>query len=366
MKLLRHLYFAVIIGIYFLLTACQEAPPPKVQEQIRALKTITINQLASAQTRTFSGVVQAADSTRLSFEIGGKVQDIRFNVGDRVIKGEILASLDRNPYELDVTAAKADLDKAIADYDNKKKEFKRYKSLSKNGYISKSQLDKTQAAQDTARNSVTYARAKLNLAQRDLKNTELRAPFDGFVAKKNIEVHEEINAGQPIFDLDAEGALEVHMVVPESVIGRLYIGSNTTTVFSSAPSVVTDGRIIEIGSSADTANSFPVTSSLLGSPEALRPGMTAEVTISLKENSGTQGYLVPIAALLAQIDKPSTPIVFVYDPNDSTVHRREVKIVSLQENLVVINEGLNAGDILAAAGLSFLNDGQKVRLLEGQ
>lgn len=366
MKWLHHLKIAVVISLYFLLTACQEAPPPNVKEQVRSLKTITVNQLASSQTRTFSGVVQAADSTRLSFEIGGKVQVISFKVGDRVKKGEILASLDKHPYELDVTAAKADLDKAKADFDNKKKEYNRYKSLAKNGYISKSQLDQAQAALDTSKNSVTFARAKLNLAQRDLKNTELRAPFDGFIANKDIEVHEEVNAGQAIFDVDAEGALEVRLVVPESVIGRLYIGANTSTVFPSAPSVVTSGRIIEIGSSADTANSFPVTSSLLDSPQGLRPGMTAEVTISLKTNSGAQGYLVPNAALLPQIDKPSTPMVFVYDPDSSTVHRREVKVASVQENLVVINEGLNAGDILAAAGLSFLNDGQKVRLLEGQ
>ncbi|MEJ1418425.1 MAG: efflux RND transporter periplasmic adaptor subunit [Candidatus Sedimenticola sp. (ex Thyasira tokunagai)] len=365
MSLLHNLSSVAILGVLLMQSACRQAPPP-AQEQVRALKTITVNQLASAQTRTFSGVVQAADSTSLSFEVGGKVQAIQVNVGDRVKKGEILARLDKEPYKLDVTAANADLDKAQADYGNKKTEFERYQTLAKKGLVSKSQLDQSRTARDTTRNSVTFARAKLSLAQRDLKNTELRAPFDGFVAKKDIDVHVEVSAGRHVFDLDAEGALEVRLSVPEGVVNRLYLGATTRTVFPSAPSAVTDGRITEIGSAADTANAFPVAVSLLESPATLHPGITAEVTILLKQDADMQGYLVPSATLLPQIDKPRTSIVFVYDPASSTVHRREVKMAGVRENLVVIKEGVTDGEILAAAGLSFLSDGQKVRLLDEQ
>ena len=85
---------AAVIAIA--LAGC-EPPPPAVVEQVRAIKTITVTEFASGQTRKYSGIVQATDSSSLSFQVGGNVQEVNVNLGDHVEQGQVLATLDKKP-----------------------------------------------------------------------------------------------------------------------------------------------------------------------------------------------------------------------------------------------------------------------------
>ena len=93
--ILRILPFALASLV---LAACGEEPP-EVAEQIRAIKTITITQLATGQERRYSGIVQATDSSSLSFQVSGNVKSVAVERGERVTKGQVLAALDTKPYE---------------------------------------------------------------------------------------------------------------------------------------------------------------------------------------------------------------------------------------------------------------------------
>jgi len=97
-----------------LLAACGEEPAD-VPEQIRPIRTFTVTEVASGQMRRFSGVVEASDSSSLSFQVGGTVLEVLVNQGDQVTQGQVLAELDREPYELNVKAAEADLERMLAD-----------------------------------------------------------------------------------------------------------------------------------------------------------------------------------------------------------------------------------------------------------
>ena len=95
----------------------------------------------------------------------------------------------------------------------------------------------------------------------------------------------------------------------------------------------------------------------------MNPGMTAEVSLILAEEGRPTGYLIPLQAILPG-EKAGQGYVFVYDAVASTVKKVPVRCRGNEKNLMVIEEGLAEGDIIATAGVSFLVDGMKVRLLE--
>ena len=342
-----------------------EQEQPEIIPQIRAIKTFTVTEVASGQTRKFSGRVYATDSSTLSFQVAGNVQKMLVNQGDRVKKAQIMAVLDKQPYKLDVKSAQADLQKARSGQTQASQEYRRQEKLFKKGWIAKARLDRALRSKDSAASQVDFATSKLNLARRDLRLTELRAPYDGAISRKRIDAFVEVKTGQPVYDIEAAGALEVRFDIPETTISRITLGMPVSVTFPTAPGEVLQARITEIGSSAGRANAFPVKAGLDDPPSQVRSGMTAEATVLLKQEGSDSAYLVPLAAI-APADKSRQGYIFIYDATTQTVKKNLVKAKGVSDNLVHVYEGVKAGDVVAAAGVSFLNDGQKVKLMRQQ
>ena len=358
-RLLIKILFLAIIWVA--VTACKEKI--EIVEEVRALKTITVSELATGQIRKFSGIVMATDSSNLSFEVSGKVETVNVDIGDRVRKGQILAVLDKEPYRLDVDAAQAELVTAKAKVVNTKEEYERQERVYQQGAGAKSKLDRAKYNYNAAQSQVEYQIAKLNLAKRNLRKTMLTSPYDGHIAWRSVDPHEEIMVGQKVFVIDAKGTLEVNLAVPETTIHRLHIGTSATVGFPTLPGYTVKGRISFIGSAAVKANAFPVKVELIEPHASINPGMTAEVSLLLKDDSQTTGYLVPIQAILPA-KEAGQGYVFVYDSNTSTVRKAPIRTLGTERNMTIVSDGLSAGDIIAIAGVSFLDDGMKVKLME--
>jgi RND family efflux transporter MFP subunit len=352
----------MLAAVALSLGGCGEEPPKPV-EQIRSIKTVTVTEPASGQTRKYSGIVQATDTSFLSFQIGGNVQTVKVNLGDKVTKGQVLATLDQRSYALNVQAAGAELSKARAGLEQSKAEYARQKQLFEKGWVAKQRVDRVFRSFESAKSQVDYAIAKLNLAKRDVLHTKLKAPFNGIIAKKLVEPHMEVRAGQKLFEINAEGSLEVSFDIPETIIARITPGMPVSIAFPTAQNCACRGRITEVGSVAGRANAFPVKAALIDPPRTIRAGMTAEVTIVIKHDERGTAYLVPLAAI-APGDKPREGYVFIFDPTTGTVRRSLVKGRGATENMAQIYQGVDAGDIIAIAGVSFLTDGQKVKLMK--
>jgi len=351
---------AAVFATTALLAACEEDQAPPV-EYVRAIKTFTVIELASGQVRKFSGLVQATQTSALSFQIPGNVRKVAVKLGDRVKKGQVLAVLDKKPYQLDVQAATADLEKARANLQQKRAEYGRQKKLYAKKWIAKARLDRVLSAYESTKSQVNYAVAKLNLAKRDLANTTLRAPFSGSIAGKYIDPFVEVRAGKKLFDLDIAGTLEVAFDVPETVISRIAVGMPVSFKFVAKGAARGKGRLTEIGSAAGRANAFPVKASLVDPSPDIRSGMTTEVTLVFESESRTAGYMVPLAAI-APGKAEREGYVFVFDDKAGAVRKRPVKARGAQENMIAV-EGVKPGDVIAIAGVNFLVDGQKVKLL---
>ena len=357
----RRLGVLLLAVVAIALSACGEEPP-EVVEKIRAIKTVTVAERGSGQLNRFPGLIEAVDTSVLSFEVAGNTREVNVRVGDRVTKGQKLATLDESQFQLHVDSAKAEVGRSKAVLAEKQNDYDRQSTLYKKEWVSKAALDQAVAARDSAVNGLAYANSKLNLARRDLDKTELLAPFDGVIATKYADPFQEVARGEKIFDIYIEGAMEVVLNVPETKIGEIYQGLPADVSFPAENIEPLVGRVSEVGSVASEANAYPVKVILANPPSSVLPGMTAEASLVLGSEGSDSSFLVPFSAI-APGDDPGRGYVFVFDSATSTVNRTAVKGKGVRDNRVMITEGVKAGDVIAIAGVSFLRDGQKVKLM---
>ena len=354
---IRGLLSLAVGGFLF---GCGQEPQP-VPEQVRPIRTFTITDVASGQSRRFSGLIEAIDSSSLSFEVPGNVQRVAVNQGDAVRQGQVLASLDEEPYRLAVQAAEAELQRARAFLTQARADYERNTRLLEQRAVARVQYEVSYREFQSAQSQVDFAVAKLNLAQRDLRNTTLVAPFDGTISARSVDPFVQVQAGQTVFRIDAKGGMQASVGVPETVIDQLSLGMSAIVDLPQGATPI-KARISEIGSAAGSGNVFPVKAALIAPPPTVRAGMTAEVTLVLGGPADAASYFVPLSAI-APGDGSGEGFVFVYDPTTSTVRRTLVRSAGpLASNMVAIS-GVNVGDTLATAGVNFLVDGQRVRLM---
>ena len=349
----------------------QEAPP---ELPPRAIMWERVADTAAGERRVISGIVTAVDDTKLAFEVGGIVESVEVNLGDRVEKEDVLARLDPEPFELTVRDAEATLADALAKRESSTADYERTQALFKANVASRQELERDKARADSRKSQVEAAEARLNLAQRDLRRSVLLAPFSGSISVREIDPAMKVGSGQIVIEMDSrESGLRVEVQMPETLVARVRQGKEVDVRF---PSIGHEGAdaddrsyaavVTEVGTRAGAGNSFPVRADLSQPPEGLRPGMTAEVAFAFARASGdivsTEGYLLPIASAL--IEGEDEVSVFVFDPGTSTVSKRKIRAGGVRDNDIAVLEGLEAGEIVATAGVTFLRDGQEVKLLD--
>jgi len=351
---------------------CREPePPPEIPP--RAIRWMRVTNDLPAEVRIISGIVTAVDETKLAFEVGGTVEEVAVNLGDRVERDQVLARLDPEPFELSVRDAEAELAAATARSQAAIANYERTQELFNADVASRQELDRDIAQRDSSSSHVEAAQARLNLARRDLRRSVLRAPFAGSISVRNVDPAMKLASGEVAFELDSEeSGLRVEVQMPETLIGRIERGMHAQVTFPSlrmgpnaSPEPI-DAVVTEIGTRASSGNAFPVRADLLETRDGLRSGMTAEVTFSLPkvdaDDLGIDGYLVPFAAV--RLGQDAAYSAFVYDEATSTVHSKPIRTGGVRGNEVAVLSGLEDGDIIATAGVSFLRDGQTVRLLD--
>ncbi|MCP4625282.1 MAG: efflux RND transporter periplasmic adaptor subunit [bacterium] len=350
-----------LLCIAFALTACKEKP--EIIEVVRSIKTITVKGQATEKIFKFSGQVAAVDSSGLSFQVGGQVATVEVDIGNRVKEGQLLAVLDPEPYQLEVDATNAELLKAKNNVTKTKAEYERQKRIFKKGAGAKRFVEVSEYDYKAAKSAVNYQVAKLDQAKRDLRKTKLHAPYDGTIAWRAVEPNEEVRTGQKILEIDASGNMQVELAIPETTVDLIHVDDQVMVTYPTLPGESEKGRISEIGSAAVKASAFPVKVELIDPNEKVKPGMTAEASFVIKDENRKPGYLVPFQALLPATEA-NRGFAFVYDPETSTVKKTAVHAHGTEEKKAIVDEGLAEGDIIAVAGVSFLADGMKVKLME--
>ena len=341
----------------------------KPEEVIRSIRWIKVAETSAKQVRMISGTTKPVDQTALSFAVGGTVEKVEVKLGDQIKKGQVLAELDQQPFVLAVRDAEAGLAKARANLVERRANYERYVALYESNNASKAELDEARASFDSAKSQVKAAQAQLGLARRDLRKTQMKAPFNGTISVKEIEPYMELPAGKAVFGLDGvESGFEVSAAVPDSLVIHLSPGDEAEVVFPTLNNRKVGGVVTEIGSRSRAASTYPVTVQLQEQFDDFRSGMSVEVAFEFIPKSETgepleTGLAAPVSAFV--VGEGNTSFVFIYDQQSTTVKKTQVKTVALRENDVIVEPGaLKAGDIIATAGVPFLNDGQKVNLMK--
>ncbi len=341
----------VLLLVGLLLTLAVHAGEEKIptdESVIRPVKSMVLPEY-QGKTRTYPGTVRATNRVELSFNVLGTIIELPVKEGQRVKKGQLLARLDPKDYQALVTGAKAEYEKALADY-------RRAKELVKNGYVSRSDYDKTVSDKEVAA-------SRLARARKSLEDTYLRAPFDGVIARRYVENFTDVRAKQPVLSLQDTHALEVVADLPEDVIAlnRSSLPTSITARFSVLPGREFPVTISEIATHADpVTRTYQVVFALPAHEGVnLLPGMTAEVSVT-RGSKTTEGSPVFTITATALLEADGKTWVWVIDPKTNRVSRREVQAEVIGDRAVV-SQGLRPLERIATAGVHHLKEGQVVK-----
>lgn len=321
---------------------------------LKPVRTMTVS-LGSVTTKSFTGVVDAIKTAELGFRVSGELKSVNSKEGDTIKQGQVLAKLDQTDFKIS-------LDSSQAEYERAKSEFNRAKRLIKQGAISTADFEKLKAQQSNAK-------AQLDSASQNLKYTVLKAPFNGVIAKQYVSNFEKISSSETFAAIQDLSSLEVKINIPESVMIKLKRGEDDRDVYA-----VFDGNLDrrypltfkEVSTRADEKTQTYGVKFVMDYPTDINllPGMSARVFAEHKsDGKETKEVYVPAHAVLEDSSGRFVYIATETTEGNAEVSRRAVVAGELNENGMLILQGLDVGDRVITAGMSKMSQGLAVRIM---
>lgn len=348
---------AILISLLALLLAACQKPAP-ASADIRPVRTLTIKAAPTESVAEFAGEIRPRVETRAGFQVGGRIVQRKVELGQQVRSGEPLATIDPQDYRLAAQASEAGLTAARVERDQQRADFKRSQELKAKGFISEADLDRRRATLDAAEARHLQASASAQTSGNQAGYSVLKAPHDAVVVGIDAEVGQVVQPGQSVIRLARTGEKEVAISIPEQYVAAMQ-GAKDISVQLWAGGPRMKGRLREVSPEANSATrTFPARVALIDPPATVALGMTASVSFATPASSPV--IALPLQALMSE---GGVTHAWVVDPVSETVRRIPLDVVNVAGNEVVVNGGLNTGDIVVTAGVHQLKEGQKVRLL---
>lgn len=343
------------------MTACSQAHPPA--EPVRAVRTLTVSADSAGGTYEYAAEVRARTESRLGFRVGGKVVRRHVNVGDTVKAGQVLAQLDPQDLKLGQDAARAGLVAAQANFDQTAADFKRFKELRDQGFISSAELERRETALKSAQAQLDQARAQSSVQGNQAGYATLVADASGVITSVDAEPGMVVAAGAPVVRLAHDGPRDVVFNVPEDKVSLIKAmasqpGRLSVRLWGASQNPL-PAHVREIAAAADpVTRTFLVKADLGQTPANLvRLGQTATIVAELPKVEGVAK--LPLSALREEQGRTA---VWVVDKTTMTVASQAVQIAGAEGNDAIVTSGLAPGQVVVTAGVHVLNPGQQVKL----
>lgn len=324
----------------------KEGEKPAPSEEIFPVQVMTVQPGNMLQTLSAVGTVRYRRETPLGFTTAGKVAVVRFEEGDYVRQGALLAALDTTSVGADLSAAEAERSRAQAEFD-------RIKQLYAEGWITKARYEAAEASAKAASARVAQAGFARGTAQ-------LYAPSSGVVLTRNVQPGQIVAAGTPALVLgEGDDGFVFRAPVIDRNAARLRVGMAAEISLPALGSAPVTATISEIDGRANQATgAFTVQFSLPASAQ-LKSGQigTASIKLPAAEDGSLQ---IPASAILGV--RANEALVYIVDPKSQRVETRNVAIERITDGAVVITGGLKQGDLLVTSGTEKLRTGAKVRM----
>jgi RND family efflux transporter MFP subunit len=341
-----------------LATACSRpAPPP---EPVRAVKTLIVGAQAGGSSIDYAGEVRARTESRLSFRVAGKMVSRPVDLGDSVRAGQVLASLDPQDLRLGQEAARSAMEGARVNADQAAADFKRFKELRDQGFISAAELDRRESTHKAAQAQLEQARAQAGVQSNQARYSALVADVGGVVTAVEADPGTVLSAGAPVLRLAADGPRDVVFAVPEQQAAAMRTlegraGALQVRLWGGNDAPV-PATVREVAAAADaTTRTFLVKADIGRAPVKL--GQTATVSLAVPAPAGV--FKLPLAAVFEQQGRSN---VWLLDKASMTVRAQPVRVAGAEGNMVLVAEGLAAGQTIVSAGAHTLTPGQQVTL----
>ncbi len=345
------------LGCALLLVGCtKEAASPEV---VRPALIFRIAKNSGIEAEVYSGEVRSRVEADMAFRIGGKMIARLVDQGAIVKKGQPLARLDPQDVKLQADATRAQAAATQAEYHFAEAELARFKTLLEKGFISQSAFDSKQNALDAAKARYESAQSQAAMNHNQTTYATLFADQDGVVTQILAETGQVVAPGQAIMRIANPAQREVAISVAESKIGSFRSAQNARGLhitLSSQPGKTYQAQVREIGAAAEVATrTYPVRVSILNADDNVKIGMSANVVFF--DAAAENQIAVPLSALYQQGEKTGVWLVGA----DNRLTFKSVSVIKYRENAALIKGALQVGDVIVAAGVHKLRDGQMIK-----
>ena len=296
------------------------------------------------------GSVSAVQGAVVSTELGGVVAEIDFQNGGVAKKGDLLMRLDSSAEEAQLRTAKADLELAKAN-------LERERNLAARKVVSQQEFDAAQSTFGQKQGAVDNMRAFIT-------KKEVRAPFDGMLGIRQVNVGQMINSGQQVVQLTALDRVYVDFALPQQVLPRLATGYEARVHADALPGREFEGKVTAINSMVDTVTRNVGVQATLENPDhALSPGMFVKVDVILPQKSktlvipGSAVSYAPYGNSVFVIEKKKDPKT---GKESQSLRQAFVRIGEARGDFVAVTQGLKAGDVVVSTGVFKLRNGMPV------
>ncbi len=316
-----------------------------------------------------TGYVVAQRMAEVSSKATGRLAALNYEEGDTVAQGAVIARLDNSDFVALVQQAEAAVNRAVVDTLESARDFRRAKELFKSGAITDVELENAETAYKSAAAALAGAEAALKVAQVDLDNTYIRAPFAGTILMKNAEVGEMVtpfasaaSSKGSVVTMADMNSLEVEADVSESNIYRVYTGQRAEIVLDAYPGVRYGGYVKKIVPTADRARATVLTRvAFKNKDDRVLPEMSARVNFFSDTSSAADGQAesltVPTDAVTS---RDGSKTVFVVTGAVATA--TPVETGTNVGGRVEILSGLSEGDTVVLSPPGKMKSGDKVEV----
>ena len=383
------------MSLAWIAAGCSKTETAQARGRDTAVKPVQVEEVRQETVRRaveVVGTLAAVDQVTVSSETEGKVSRILADLGDRVTAGQALIQLDNEKQQYNFDQQKAalaralaqygaadpqhlpdiektpDVQKASADLQQAKQSFERASELFKRTLVPRQTLDDAEtalqskkasydASLQTAKNlraSIQASEATMKLADRQFRDTQIRAPFDGYIEKRLVQLGELVKAQMPVIAVVRVDPLKVIAEIPEKMAPWINDGQPVELHVDAYPQRAFEGKVSRISPAVNTATrAFPFEALVPNRDAVLKPGTFARVHI--ESGREDQVLTLPYSALQYRY---GVNRVFVVDSNKLNV--RELKVGDRLGERIEILAGVKAGDRVAVTDVEKLVDGAKV------
>lgn len=311
-------------------------------------------------TAEFPASVVPADQSSVGFTRGGRVQAVEVSVGEAVDAGTVLAVLDRRPFEHARSEARARLREVSSRLEQAERDLRRARALG--NATTEQELEQRRTAVARLEAERTRARVAVSEAERQLEETVLTAPYAGEVVRRFVDRGEVVSGGAPVVLLSSdEDLLEIELALPERARAALPTEDEVEIRFPLSPGAEpVRGRIAARAEHATNGTGlFEVTVRIPAeaASAAVRPGMMASVAVP--QRLSAEVVAVSPSAVAAAADGEA----IVYAVTNGRVSQRQVTLLDVHEDVVLLAGDVEAGDELVVSGHYALIDGEEVEVV---